>query len=57
MKRKGRRMQVIKGRQVIAVCENAGDAMRLTQVHRDTICRRLQDGGTTKGYRFVEIGR
>jgi len=50
-------MQVIKGRQVIAVCENAGDAMRLTQVHRDTICRRLQDGGTTKGYRFVEIGR
>lgn len=50
--RKGIRIQVIKDHKVIAICENAGEAMRLTHVHYSSIYRKLQDGSAIKGYRF-----
>ena len=57
MQRKGRKMQVIKNHKVIAICENAGEAMRLTKIHRNTICKRLKDGAAVREYRFVEVPR
>ena len=53
--RKGHRVKVIKNRELIAVCENIGEASRLTVVSVSTIKTRLRDGGTTKGYRFQEV--
>jgi len=50
-------MQVIREHKVIAICENAGEAMRLTKIHRNTICKRLKDGASVREYRFVEVPR
>ena len=50
--RKGTPVKVIKGGVVIAVCENLGDAMRLTQVHKQTIKKRMVDRKAIRGYGF-----
>lgn len=50
--RKGTRVKVIKNGTIIAVCENLGDAMRLTQVHKQTIKKRMADRRTIRGYGF-----
>jgi len=55
--RKGTPVKVIKDGVVIAVCENLGDAMRLTQVHKQTIKNRMVDRKTTRGYGFREVVR
>ena len=53
--RKGHKVKVIKNREVVAVCENIGEAVRLTCLHNQTIRSRMKDGQTTKGYRFQEV--
>ena len=53
--RKGTPVKVIKDGVVIAVCENLGEAMRLTQVHKQTIKRRMKDRSTIRGYGFSSI--
>ena len=55
--RKGTPVKVIKDGVVIAVCENLGEAMRLTQVHKQTIKRRMKDRSTIRGYGFREVVR
>ena len=50
--RKGTPVKVVKDGVVIAVCENLGDAMRLTQVHKQTIKKRMADRRTIRGYGF-----
>lgn len=52
--RKGRPVKIVKDHQVIAVCSNLGDAMRLTQISKEAIRNRMKNGGTVKGYRFLE---
>jgi hypothetical protein len=52
--RKGRPVTIIKDHQVIATCSNLGDAMRLTQVCKEAIRNRMKNGGTVKGYRFLD---
>ena len=55
--RKGTPVKVIKDGVVIAVCENLGDAMRLTQVHKQTITKRMVDRQAIRGYGFREVVR
>ncbi len=55
--RKGTPVKVIKDGVVIAVCENLGDAMRLTQVHKQTIKKRMVDRKAIRGYGFREVVR
>jgi len=54
MARKGRPVTIIRDNQVIATCSNLGDAMRITQVCKDAIRNRMKNGGTVKGYRFLD---
>lgn len=53
--KKGTPVKVIKDGVVIAVCENVGDAMRLTQISKTTIKRHMVDRKTTRGYGFRTI--
>ena len=53
--RKGTPVKVIKDGVVIAVCENFGDAMRLTQVHKQTIKKRMVDRKAIRGYGFRSV--
>ncbi len=53
--RKGTKTKVIKNHEVIAVCENIGDASRLTEVCRSAIRKRMKDGLATNGYQFQEV--
>lgn len=50
--RKGTRVKVIKDGTIIAVCENLGEAMRLTRIGKQTIRNRMADRCTTRGYGF-----
>lgn len=50
--RKGTRVKVIKNGTIIAVCENLGEAMRLTRIGKQTIKNRMADRATTRGYGF-----
>ncbi len=52
--RKGRPVTIIKDHKVIATCNNLGDAMRITQVCKEAIRNRMENGGTVKGYRFLD---
>lgn len=45
---------MIKNNKVVAVCENIGEATRLTKVSGSAIRKRLKDGLATNGYRFKE---
>ena len=53
--RKGTPVKVIKDGVVIAVCENLGDAMRLTQISKPTIKRHMADRKKIKGYGFRSV--
>ena len=48
--REGTQVKVIKDGVIIAVCENLGDAMRLTHVHKQTIKKRMVDRKAIRGY-------
>lgn len=52
--RNGHKVKVIKKNKVVAICENIGEATRLTKVCGGTIRKRLKDGLATNGYRFKE---
>ena len=53
--KKGTPVKVIKDGVVIAVCENIGDAMRLTHISKTTIKRHMADRKTIRGYGFRSV--
>ena len=53
--RKGHPVKIIKGGKAVTVA-NLGEAQRMTGVSRDTIKDRMEHGGATRGWRFLEVG-